>query len=125
MSLVIALAGLTVVLTACSKKTSEVVYSFDCIDESMIRPNAPTTMEYNPVCGCNGVTYASPGMAKNNGVTEYSQGACPCTVKRADEKPCPRIMKPVCGCDGNTYDNQCMAINAGVTAWEKGPCEGK
>ncbi len=113
-------------LLACSPKTnvgSDVTYSFDCIDQDKIRPNAPTTMEYAPVCGCDGRTYPNPGTAVNNGVTSYTDGTCPCQIERKDQRPCTREYKPVCGCNGETYSNDCAALNAGVTAWEAGTCE--
>ncbi len=118
-----ALVFLAITLLTCSPKSSAKLYSFDCIDESKIRPNAPVTMEYNPVCGCDGRTYPNPGSATVAGVTRYEMGACPCVIKRADQRPCTMVYKPVCGCDGKTYSNTCAALNAGVTAWESGACE--
>lgn len=34
------------------------------------------TMEYDPVCGCNNVTYGNSCVASCSGVSSYSEGAC-------------------------------------------------
>lgn len=47
-----------------------------CIDPAKIDPEAICTMQYEPVCGCDGETYSNSCMADKAGVTSYTQGAC-------------------------------------------------
>ena len=48
----------------------------DCIDESLIDSSAVCYMIYDPVCGCNEVTYSNDCVAENRGILIFEQGAC-------------------------------------------------
>jgi hypothetical protein len=65
--------GILFLLAACSSE--ELPVSDECIDESKIREGV-CTMEYNPVCGCNHVTYGNACQAGLAGVTSFTTGAC-------------------------------------------------
>ncbi|MBT3645521.1 MAG: hypothetical protein HN539_01030 [Cryomorphaceae bacterium] len=48
-----------------------------CVDESMIEEFSVCIEIYQPVCGCDGITYPNSCYATNfNGITSYTDGAC-------------------------------------------------
>jgi len=47
-----------------------------CIDPDKINPEQMCTMQYEPVCGCDGKTYGNACEAEKAGITSYTQGEC-------------------------------------------------
>jgi len=68
----------TLLASACQRPATRATPpTADCIDPAKIKPDGICTMDYNPVCGCNGQTYSNPCVAGNAGVRSYTPGPCP------------------------------------------------
>ena len=46
----------------------------ECVSELIL--NCYYLMVYEPVCGCDGVTYGNSGEAACNNILDYTEGAC-------------------------------------------------
>ncbi len=49
----------------------------ECVDPKKVCTTCFCTMNYDPVCGCNDVTYGNACEASAAGVLKFTKGACP------------------------------------------------
>ena len=47
-----------------------------CIDASKVSQDSVCTEAYQPVCGCDGLTYSNDCYAEKAGITDWVEGEC-------------------------------------------------
>ncbi|MDJ0367277.1 Kazal-type serine protease inhibitor domain-containing protein [Hymenobacter sp. H14-R3] len=72
------LLGAALVVGGCQPRLArQAPPATNCLDASRANPNGICTMEHDPVCGCNGLTYANACVARNAGLRSFQPGPCP------------------------------------------------
>jgi Kazal-type serine protease inhibitor domain len=127
----------------CSKDVGDCASDGWCVE----KPEACADV-WDPVCGCDGATYANACYAAMAEISVDYDGECAppscadndeclvdveyCAKEPEDcdgdgscrDRPliCPDVWDPICGCDERTYANLCFAAMAGVNVDYDGAC---
>ena len=69
------LSLLILIMISCSKEKGN--DEGNCVDESLVDSTSFCIEIYDPVCGCNGITYPNSCYASTlNGVKSFTKGTC-------------------------------------------------